>query len=160
EGTLAGAALARWGLLLSAFVGLGYFAYEWAVSAAISQQADTFAREWLDLLRKDQVAKAAWRTLHPQQRANIREDDPGLERKLEARVSENAPGTLLLSMLGSVRQHPLARLILQGGAETTFEARGVKAWEYTRGGYQVVLSYHVVTPEAVVEAVVTVHGVD
>jgi hypothetical protein len=55
-------------------------------------------------------------------------------------------------------QAQLVRLVTQGGPETRFEPRGVKSWEYEKGGYRMVLSYDIVTPECSFPAVVTVHG--
>src|SRR5439155_11685901 len=88
EGTLAGASLTGWGLVLSLLVVTAYAAYATAVYLALKQQSEAYVSEWFDLLRKGQTARAAWRTLPPSQRTGLREDDPNLRRKLSERIAE------------------------------------------------------------------------
>src|SRR5262245_43288299 len=58
EGTLAGASLVHWGLVLSLLVGLGYGAYRAGMYFAIKQQAQRFTERWLELLREGDMARA------------------------------------------------------------------------------------------------------
>lgn len=157
EGTLAGGALARWGLLLAGFVSLSYGAYYVAVNLALRQQAEQFATDWLDQLRQGHLEKALFRTLPPLQRLEFSEDDKDLMGKIalaQGASDEGSAGT----MRSRFAQMPVVNLVSQGGKETTIQARGVKGWEFTRGGFEVAVGFHVETPEAEGEIVVIVHG--
>ncbi len=48
EGTAAGAALGRWGLWLTAIVGLGYWSYYATIRYAVTSEADRFGRTFLE----------------------------------------------------------------------------------------------------------------
>ncbi len=159
EGTLAGAALAGWGVLLCLFVGLGFWAYSMAVSFALAQQSERFTREWLDLIRQNKLEQAAYYTLPPPQRGDMRPDDPALRSKLELRqVGATGPEAMGGGAFSQLTQTGLVRTITQFGEEATVESRGVKEWEYTEGGFRVMQAYTVSTPESTFEALVTVHG--
>src|SRR5205085_7460486 len=58
EGTLGGAALAAWGLGLSLFFGLTYVAYYAGAYVAVRQQAESFSRQWIELLAQDKLPQA------------------------------------------------------------------------------------------------------
>lgn len=157
EGTLAGAALARWGLLLSLFVGLSCGAYSAAIRWALYQQAESFAQEWLDLIAQGQLDRALFRTLPPVQRANISEDDKKLLEKFAPRV-QGGEGGDPASMLNRFTQMPLMQLMAQGGKDCTITSRGVRELKPEGGGFKVVLSFQIATPESSADVLVTVHG--
>lgn len=58
EDTLGGATLAAWGLGLSLFFGLTYVAYYAGAYVAVRQQAESFARQWIELLAQDKLPEA------------------------------------------------------------------------------------------------------
>src|SRR5436309_1186344 len=103
----------------------------------------------------------------PSERAGIREEDPDLRRKLEERVTaaartsaqggpSHSGGHLTLFL-----QQNIIRAILEGGLETTVVSNGVRSWEYKPpGGYRVVLSYHITTPDASFDAQVAVESTE
>ena len=158
EGTKAGAALARWGILLSLFVGLGYGAYYFAVYWAVRQQSVTFAREWLDLLRQGQVERALFRTMPPEKRVNVSEESPTLLEDVDRLIGGEGHGPD--SMLKRFRQQSLVRLIAQGGDKTDCVSQGIQSWEAKAGGFEVTLTFQIATPECSFEALITVKGVE
>jgi len=161
EGTLAGGSLASWGLVLSLLVCTAYWAYLGAVTLALKQQSEAYVSEWFDLLRKGQMARAAWRALPPRQRAGLREDDPNLRLKLSERIATEmkmpgAGGGELSQFL----QHDVIRAISEGGADTTFESNGIKSWEHKPGGYRIVLSYRITSAASSFDAQIAVNSSD
>src|SRR5262249_38602222 len=120
------------------------------------------------LLKQGQTARAAWRSLPPQRRAGLREDDPNLKNKLEERVAEEGGAERGggKAPAGGGGQHSqflqqeLVRLITLGGADTTFESTGLKEWSLDKGGYRVVLTYRVQTPECGFDARIILDGTD
>lgn len=158
EGTLAGEGLTRWGLLLSLFVALGYGAYITAISFAVRQQARSFADAWMENLRQQERTKAAMATLPPLARLDLREEDPDLQRKLAQKFQMNAGEQMADDPLVKFGQHQLVRLLLQGGKESRINSKGVRSWEFTKGGYLVSLHYEIEVPEGTYSAIVTLHG--
>jgi hypothetical protein len=156
EDTLAGGALARWGLLLAGFVGLGYGAYALAINLALRQQTEQFAREWLDLIRAGRLEQALFRTLPPIKRAGISEDSQELLEKF-ALANDSAAEIPPAAMLQRFARMDLVRRVAQGGSDTVVTFRGMQ-WDHTQGGYDVRLSVHIETPECSFDAVITVHG--
>jgi hypothetical protein len=143
EGTLAGDKAARWGLLLSLLVGLGYWAYVGASYYAIGREADKFGSEYLKLLAKGDPYAAYRLTLAAADRPP---DDAGLRAQLERRFN-NLGGQGLKTPLSTYAQSEPVRMIGLGGPETTFESLGVEKWDYINGAYQVHVLYRVVMPE-------------
>jgi hypothetical protein len=159
EGTLAGAALSRWGMLLSLFVCLCYWAYVLAIFLAVRQQARNHAEAWMSNLAAGDLGRAGYDALPPLERLNLNEDDPDLLAKVQNRIMmalEPAPGAM--DPFARFTQLHLVRMLLQGGSEARWTSRGVKSWDYVGGGYQVVLLYEVEVPEGSCEALVTVQG--
>jgi hypothetical protein len=157
EETLAGRPLARWGLLLAGFVGLGYGAYSFAVNLALRQQAEQFARDWLDLIRQGRLEQAMFRSLPPLQRADLNEDDKDLLGKIASRAHDAAEEIPPAALLQRFAQTDLVRYLARGGSQSTATFQGFQ-WDYTHGGYDVRLNVHIDTPECSIEAVMTVHG--
>ncbi len=158
EGTLAGESLVRWGLLLSLFVTLSYWAYFAAVYFAVRQQARGYVETWMDQIRDDDMARAALAVLPPLKRLGLREDDPNLLAEVEQRLAAlEGPGRPV-SMFNTFYQVPLVRLLVQNGREMKIIPRGVTTWDYVRGGYEVVFLYDLETPEGTFEATITTRG--
>src|SRR5262245_7865078 len=135
EGTLAGDQLASWGWKLGVFVGLGYWAYNAAVYFAVRQQAEAFAKDWLELLSRGQLDRAARRTLPPAQSQNMREDDPELGAKVDLRVGRAVGAEPGVGFRQSMSQIPFVRNLLQAGEGVEIETHGVRDWTYEQGGY-------------------------
>src|SRR5262249_50203224 len=68
EGTLAGDKLARWGLLLSLLVGLGYWSYVGATYFAIGREADRYGQKFVEKLTNRDTLGAFMMTLPPSER--------------------------------------------------------------------------------------------
>jgi hypothetical protein len=160
EGTLAGEALVRWGLLLSLFVGFTYWAYYAAVYAAIRQQASAFATGWLEQLREADTARAAIGILPPLKRLELRENEIGFAAELEQLLSRAEVRGKQSSLFNLFYQFPLVRVLAQAGKDGKIVPRGIRSWGYIEGGYRVVLDYDIETPEGTFEATVAVHGTE
>jgi hypothetical protein len=62
------------------------------------------------------------------------------------------------SPLESFRENKLVHVVIQGGPKTRVSPLGVKDWEYSKGGYQVIRTYRLETEEGVFEAQITAFG--
>ena len=160
EGTLAGASLVRWGLLLSLFFGLSYWAYFFAVSVAVQQQARAFADSWLQQLSEGDLRKGAMGVLPPIKRLGLSEDDPGFTAEVENRFAAMEGPGRSASLYNLFNQFPLVRTLSQAGKEAVPVMRRVDSWDYVDGGYRVVFLYDLETPEGTISAKVAVHGVE
>ncbi len=154
EGTLAGDRIARWGLLLSLFTGLTYWAYYAATYFAVQQQADAFARDFLDRLIQGKVDSAFVLALRPVDR---RPEDANLRNELEVRhnaVGQNGTAGLLTGF----HQKDVVRMLSQSDGPPQIHSRGVSHWEYANGGYKVSLNYTIETTRFVFDMALTVQG--
>jgi hypothetical protein len=150
EGTLAGGKLAVWGAGLGTVCGLIYVAYAAASYVAVRQQADAEAQKWLGFIRKQDYARAFLLMLPPDVRPA---DDDKLRDELEKRF--NNPERSGKGAFSTFRQQEYCQFLGRGGAESKIESLGVKDWGQQAGGYKVVLSYHLTTPEAACDLDVT-----
>lgn len=161
EGTLAGAALARWGLLLSLFVGVCFHAYAAAVYFAVRQQAQAYTETWLELIRRNELTDAVLHSLPPNRHpdlADLGDNIAEKRRRIDKLLRENEG---FASLASRFRQHILVRVLTQEGSdEVRFESRGVRSWNYSRGGYEVSFTYNITTPDGVFEAIITVHSME
>src|SRR5208283_1140930 len=146
EGTRAGAAVARWAVVLGVFLGLGYCAYWAAVYLAVRQQADTFVQQWFDQLRAGEGYAAFRLTLDPGRRPREGQSAEQLRNELESRHNiEGEKGQR--GPLNQLLYSPWVRDIEEGGPATQFTSLGISEWEYHQAGYVVRLNYQVDTPE-------------
>lgn len=160
EGTRAGEGLARWGLGLSAFVGLGYYAYVTFTGLALTQQAHGFLTE------KDEdsgffprlieggreLHQAFLLTLPPPARLGSRPDsDKAMRDQYDQPTADHPKGALTAFL-----EHPVVVLLSTAGGRdrVTIEPLGVKDWKYEDQGYQVARTYRLRTPVAVADIVV------
>lgn len=177
EGTRAGLPLARWGMLLSAIVGLCYLSWRIAKEQAVKAEAQSFTDEWLDRLRRSQPYTldsyvAFWNILDPDRR------DPRFplaDARYEEQLRQRPAGLDELAQYVKVRyvfgggdqgskyqrliNHDLFALISPVGKNARCEAKGIRSWTYLgtkQGGYQVDLNYDIVTPEGTFPAVISV----
>jgi hypothetical protein len=142
EGTLAGEKVARWGLLLSALVGLSYWGYVAATYYAVGSEADRFGQQFLDKLRAGDVVPAFLLTLPPGERPS---EGPDLRAQVEARFNGTEPGRA--GEFTAFNQMELVRVLGWTGPDTKIEPVGVEECKYTGGGYQVKLLYRVDSPK-------------
>jgi hypothetical protein len=154
EGTLAGEKAAQWGLLLSALVGLSYWAYLGVTYIAISNEAEKFGRGFLGKLAGGEEF-AGFLLTRP--RAERPSDGPGLRDQLEGRFNGLDPQGRK-GPLGLFRQSETVRMLRLGGANAIIESQGVDSWDYLGGGYQVRLKYRITQPQSTYFMVVTVVG--
>jgi hypothetical protein len=184
EGTRAGLALARWGMLLSAIVGLCYGSWRIAKEQAVKAEAQSFAEQWLTRLRASSPYSldsyvAFWQILDPDRRdPRFPLTDLAFEERLRQRpagVDELTEYVKVRYVFGGSEQgsryqpfidHELIRLIAEArearvpsAREAQFQSRGVRSWTYLggkRGGYRVDLNYHITTVEGTFPAVISV----
>jgi hypothetical protein len=138
EGTVAGAALGRWGLWLTAIAALGYWSYYGTTRYAVTSDADRYGRTFLDHLTRGETNSAFRLALEPSQR---RPDDAHLREDLEIRY--NTPEASGKGPLTSFEQMELVRLLRFYGPGATIESRGVSDFKNDGGRYWVTLNYHV-----------------
>lgn len=150
EGALAGQKLATWGILLSVFVGMGYWSYRTAVYFAIRQQARTYAEQWIDLIKRDELNRAILRTLPPLKQMGLDDEEAALSVELPMHAE---PG-----MIQRVTGMQLVAHIRKGGEKTELKFQGTSGLTFRDGGYQVELSYLATTPYVRFDLVVTAQG--
>jgi hypothetical protein len=145
EGTLAGDKLARWGLLLSLLVGLGYWSYVGATYFAIGREADQYGQKFVEKLAKRDVLSAFLMVLPPSERPA---EGEGARGQVEARFNAGQRSRTGGGGFTAFSQTPYVRLLSLGGPdETKIEFSGVDKWGYLNGGYQVRLLYNIETPQ-------------
>ncbi|MBI1913848.1 MAG: hypothetical protein HYS12_03780 [Planctomycetes bacterium] len=96
----------------------------------------------------------------PPQRTGLREEDPDLRRKLEERVAAAMASSGGTGQFTHFLRQDVIRAILAGGLETTFVPNGVKSCDDKPGGYRVVLSYRITTPDCWFDAQIAVESTD
>jgi hypothetical protein len=167
EGTRAGLALARWGLTLSIFAGLGYAAYQYFTGLAICQQANEFlmAEDDVDsgffprLQSGDpaQIDHAFLLTMPENVRAGI---DPKRDKLKMNRAFNRGGAKEREGPLGMFRKHYLVRSLASGGKKVSVEPLGVESWVFDKGSYLVTRYYRLVTPEAALDILVPVQSTE
>jgi hypothetical protein len=158
EGTLAGASLARVGLWMSIFTGLGYTAYANVTGLALRQQAHIFLTEkspesgFFPRLqdRSPKEFNAAFLlTLPPQSRTRL---DPEDETKIRLLQDQRGKGGEK-GNFSSFKENILVKLISRA---SKIEPAGLQDWKFENRSYQVNRNYKLVVPEAEVEFVLPV----
>ncbi|MCI0377439.1 MAG: hypothetical protein L0215_07525, partial [Gemmataceae bacterium] len=169
EGTRAGMKLARWGLGLCVFLGLGYFAYSFVTGLALTKQANDFMMEERDahtgffpMIQKGAVNERDFHqafllTLPMTSRIGARpEDAKGMRIRHDQASPDGQPGHL-----SNFRRMPLVALLMTYPKDTTkIEPLGVKEWYYEVGSYVVSRGYRITTPEVVMEVLVPVQSTE
>jgi hypothetical protein len=155
EGTLAGDKLARWGLLLSLLVGLGYWSYVGATYFVICRKADEYGQAFVNNLADRKTMSAFLMTLPPSERPA---EGEATRAQVEARFNAGEMSRSGGGAFTAFSQTESVRILALGGAETKIEFSGVDNWDYIGGGYQVRLLYKVDTPQIAFVMEVTVQG--
>jgi hypothetical protein len=166
EGTRAGLALARWGLGLSIFAGLGYAAYQYFTGLALVQQANNFLTVTSDadsgffsrLQTGDptEINHAFLLTLPENIRSNI---DPRDMEKME-KAFNRAGGKDAEGHLSKFRNHLLVRSLTQNGKNAKIEVLGVQNWAFEKGSYLVSRDYRLIAPEIIVDFAAAVQSTE
>jgi hypothetical protein len=162
EGTLAGAALARWGLWLGLLFGLGYAAYHVMTGLAIQQQANRFLMEegedsgfFPRLLkgRPEDVNRAFLLSVPYGRRVGANADDtPALEGEFNRPTQKGGPGMMTL-----FRESEGVMAALGAGREgTAVRPLGVRQWSYENQRYRVERDYRITTREMQLDLLVPV----
>jgi hypothetical protein len=158
EGTLGGAALATWALGLSLFFGLTYVAYYAGAYVAVRQQAESFSRQWVELLAQDKLPEAFAQTMPQRDRPH------NLTRgELEMRaMGGGGPGTVQLgpSGYGQFCQLDFIRALRLGGPSTKIRPLGIMEWTYKSGTPEVKARYRIDTDVVGFELIVTSLGAE
>jgi hypothetical protein len=166
EGTLGGMPLVQWGIGLTLLFGLTYWPYVAATAIAVRQQAASTAEQWMTLLREsgkdgtfDQTKfdQAFVMTLQPPGLPRI--DDADWPKKVVNdydvnRTEATAPGPYTL-----LSDSELTRSLQEGGPDSRFSLVDVEEWTEKDSGYLVRLRYHIQTPYAEFDWIVTTRGI-
>jgi hypothetical protein len=160
EGTLAGARLATWALLLCAVFGLGYWAYYGATDIAVCNQAEAFTREWFKKITAGDYAAAFLDTQDPGVRQKVNPNDKETIRKRFLNALGAAKDGNMRGPLWSFKEMDLVHLLMQGGDRSQIKTRGVREWDYKAEGYRVKQAFQITTDEGSFEVQVTVHGIE
>jgi hypothetical protein len=138
EGTLGGAALARWGIGLTLFFTLNYGAYLLSSIYAVRSQARECTDEFIDLLQKGKVLDAFVRTLPARSRPS------GGDLRREVEVKSNVPSGPTGGAYSAFTHSTVVRLVQMFGEDAKYEKIGINE-EYEKGGYQVRVTYRATT---------------
>jgi hypothetical protein len=167
EGTRAGAALARWGLWLSVLSGLGVGTFAWVSGLAVERQANEFLMEkgkgdrwsgFFPLLLEGDIPAAFLLTEPPRRRL---EANPNSLKEMEARFDIPFESRSPKGLLTAFRESDFVRVLQQPyNPRPTVTPLGVKSWGYEGGGYKVVRTYRISTPEGEFDLPVTVQSID
>jgi hypothetical protein len=161
EGTLAGLALARWGLRLSVLLGVTYFVYTWVSGLALAKQANDF------LISKDgddsgffprlmavgkdrtELYQAFLLSLPTTGRGGSKATNPeAMEFRYNQPGKDGEPGNIT-----KFANSPLV-MALVNNPDAKIEPLGVVRWEYKGQSFHVLRNYRLTTPEMVIEATV------
>jgi len=165
EGTRAGQSLARWGLALSIFAGLGYTAYKEFTGLALVQQANNFLMVRADAdagffprLQSGAAAEinhAFLLTVPESSRGSI---DPKDNVRMK-RVFDGGKGPEG-GALSRFRNHFLVRSLARHGKDASIEPLGVQNWAFGKAGYVVLRQYRVTMPEMTIDLLMPVHSTE
>ena len=176
EGTRTGLGLARWGMIVSALVGGGYWGWHFGKGLAVEREARAFADDWLARLRgsaPDSLESFAafsqtqdpdrappqWPLSDPKFVAILRDQPERLGKLREYFQIRYAYGGEGIAPWPGFLNHDLRQLLATAGPDVKIEPRGLRSWTYlgrAAGGYQAELNYQIDTPEGKTNALVTV----
>lgn len=143
EGTLSGLAFTTWGSRLAVLFSLPYAAYYFATFLAVRGPAIDCANDFFQKIKTSQLEQAF---LLSQDIPTKGMDKTRMRNEIETRFNQPiggvsvAPGTFTRFC-----QERFVRFLEMDGEEAKTVPTGVSLWEYTKGGYRVILNYHVTT---------------
>jgi hypothetical protein len=167
EGTRAGLGMARAGIWLSIFAGLGYFAYYYVTGLALTSQANAFllaadgpSSGFFPRLEKAahdpvEMRTAYLFTLPATHRGGVKPDDAaGMAQVHDQPSKDGGPGKL-----SSFQRSMLVRAFGPGVAgKVTVEPLGVQFWGFESGSYKVARNYRLRSPEVEMEFLLPVQS--
>jgi hypothetical protein len=164
EGTLAGLALARWGLWLSVLLGVSYFVYTWVTGLALAKQADDFlminSGEDSGFFPRLMNAGKNRTDLYQAFLLSLPTTSRGGSKAAneEAMLSQyNQAGKDGEGNIDKFSRHPL---VLAISKNPRIERLSVVDWNYDKNSYHVVRNYRLTTPELVLETPITVQSTE
>jgi hypothetical protein len=146
EGTLSGLAFSTWGSRLAILISVTYAAYYFATFLAVRGPAINCANEFLQKIKSGQRLQAFLMSLDI---ANKNKSTDELRNDIETRFNQpqgapgGGPGTP--GAFTRFSQDRFVRFLEMDGEQASTVLTGVAFWEYGKGGYRVLLNYHVVT---------------
>jgi len=142
EGTLSGSAFTTWGSRLAILFGLTYAAYYGFTFFAVRLQAVDFANRFFEQIKQGHPDQAY---LMAQGISTKDKDSNELRNKLELQFNQPTAMPGMAGMYTHFRQEKFVRFIEMDGEKANITPRGVADWAYSKGGYRLVLDYHVST---------------
>lgn len=146
EGTLSGLAFTTWGTRLAILFTVTYAAYYFATFLAVRGPAIDRANEFLQKIKNGQRPEAFLMTMRPEDIATKGMSRDELRNEIESRFNQPQVGGG--GMPGSYSRFcrdRFLRFLEMDGEQASTVPTGVASWEYAKGGYRVVLTYHVTT---------------
>lgn len=142
EGTLSGLAFTTWGFRLTIVIGLTYAAYYGFTFFAVRLQATECADRFFEQIEQGHLEQAF---LMSQGILAKNADSDDLRNTLQSRFNNplGPPGSA--GPFSLFRQMHFVRFLEMAGPRAKIVFRGVNDWGYEKGGYRVVLKYHVIT---------------
>ncbi len=143
EGTLTGLAFTIWGTRLAILFSITYAAYYFATFLAVRSPAIDCANEFFQRIKTGRLEEAF---LMSQDVPTKGVSSSVLHDTIQSRFNQPmgqvsvAPGTF-----SRFSQERFVRFLEMDGEQARAEPTGVSSWEYTKGGYHVVLNYHIAT---------------
>jgi hypothetical protein len=144
EGTLSGLAFTTWGSRLAILFSVTYAAYYFATFLAVRGPAINCANEFLEKIKSGQRLQAFLMTLDI---PNKNKSSDELRNEIETRFNQPqaGPGGGMPGAFTRLSQDRLVRFLEMDGEQAVTVPTGVAVWEYSKGGYRVLLNYHVAT---------------
>jgi hypothetical protein len=155
EGVLSGTALTTWALWLSGLSGLGFAAYYFGTYLAVTWQAGTFTRTWLDKVRGDKFMEAFLDTQKPEKRKN---DKPGDRLYMYQAYGAAAGPAGRKGPLPAFLESEAFKVLHDAATAGEIKSLGVKDWSFSKDAYNVAELYQAKTPEGVYELLIPVRG--
>ncbi|HEY7327070.1 MAG TPA: hypothetical protein VH592_05505 [Gemmataceae bacterium] len=143
EGTMSGLGFTTWGSRLAILCSVPYAAYYFATFLAVRSPAIDRANDFLQKIKESRLDLAFLQS----QDISIKGKDKNLLRdEIETRFNQPA-GTVMVQpgTFSTFCQQHFVRYIEMDGEKAITTPTGVDSWEFGKGGYRVVLNYHVAT---------------
>lgn len=153
EGALTGSSLANWAIRLSLISGLLYGAYYSATNMAIHRQAQSYALQWLQLIKDGKLEEAFWMTL-PQPRPPF---GAGSLNAIETRFNSGSDFTKPDTFSGFLQQDYI-RLMQNSGGQIEIGNPSLTSNSAERGGFVLTFRIPLKTKYSKFPLVVTVFG--
>ena len=144
EGTLTGLGFTTWGVRLAVLISVTYAAYYFATFLAVRKPAINCANDFLQKIKDGRLDLAFLQS----QDVKIKGKDKNILREeIEARFNQPAGMAAMIQPGAYSRfcQEHFVRYIEIDGDKAITTPSGVASWEFEKGGYRVVLNYHVAT---------------